>query len=546
MLVVTPEPKPREGLLGYMLRITEANGYDSPWHIYRHAGLEQDEMNTACLSAHKLAGVLGQDVARIETMSYTHTSDEGDTTYRIAGHDLGSGLMTRPFRLAQQGLCPLCAQESGYVDVFWDLRIATACPFHGCQALMQCPTCLSPLRQFRPAPLICKCGTDLASAPMEAASAGEVDLMKVLYARLHDERTILENTTTGLPIDHLLELPLRSLMVHLFRLGAFVLNEPYGKAPAQDSVLAVANLLSDWPNGLSTFLRGEMAKRNPDETNFLKFYNRFYQQFVKSGRRRSGQELPWIRQAFLDFGVREWNGAAVDARLVAQTEEKKKRLNRHELASVLGVSAGTLSKWMRVGMIDETMYVRAGSRRYGFDSDNLNAAANSEATVDILETRAAAAYLGIPVSALQFLKENCLLGTRDPRLQRRGYFRLDLERVRQQLLDKAQLISTGTFPAPESVLVLGWFLKFSHPRDKTIKGRLLAAILTGEVHPLGRHDDRISSILIKKSDLDCLRDQKLINQAAIRCSPPHQGRQHKPENANARTTLPHMSTHSIG
>jgi hypothetical protein len=507
MLVVTPEPKPREGLLGYMLRVTQANGYDSPWHIYRHVGLEQGEMRTACLPAYKLAGVLGQDPARLEAMSYTRTSVQGDTSYRIAEHDLGSGLMTRPFRLAEQGLCPLCVQESGYIDVFWDLRIATACPFHGCQALMRCPTCLSPLRQFRPAPLICKCGSDLASAPLEAASAGEVDLMRVLYARLHDEREILEDTTAGLPVGHLLELPLRSLMVDLFRLGAFVLNEPYGKASARDSVLAAVNLLSDWPNGLSTFLRGEMVGRKPDETNFLKFYNRFYQQFVKSGRRRSGQGLPWIRQAFLEFGVREWNGQAVDSRLVAQTNEQKKRLNRQDLARALKVDGRTLRKWLLAGVVHDADYVQAKSRRYGFERDTLGAVAATENGTEVLETRIAAAYLGIPVSALQFLKENCLVGARDPRLQRTGYFRSDLDRIRQQLLDKVQLLPTGAFPAPESILVLGRFLKFSHPGDKTIKGRLLAALLTGKVHPIGRGDDHISSILIRKSDLDCLRDQ---------------------------------------
>ena len=506
MLVVTPEPKPREGLLGYMLRITEANGYDSPWHIYRHAGLNQGEMKTACLSGHKLAGVLGQDSTRLEAMSYTRTNVQGNTIYRIAGHDLGSGLITRPFRLTQQGLCPLCVQESGFIDVFWDLRVATACPFHGCKALMHCPTCLLPLRQFRPAPLICKCGSDLANAPLEAASAGEVDLMKVLYARLHDEKAILENTTAGLPVDHLLEIPLRELMMHLFRLGAFLLNERYGTALAQNSILAAANLLSNWPNGLSAFLRAEMAKRSPDETNFLKFYDRFYQQFAKSGGGRSVQELPWIRQAFLEFGVREWNGEAVDARLVAQTKEKKGRLNQHDLACVLRVSVGTLSKWLHAGVIDETMYVRAGSKRYGFDSDSLGTVSISEGTAEILETRVAAAYLGIPVSALQFLKANCLVGAHDPRLQRTGYFRSDLDRVRQQLLETAHLLPTGAFTAPAPVLILGQFLKFSHPKNKTIKGRLLAALLTGEVHPLGRENEHISSILIKKSDLDCLRD----------------------------------------
>lgn len=504
MLVVTPEPMPREGLLGYMLRVTEMNAYDSPWHIYRHAGLQQGEMNTACLPAHKLAAVLGQDAARLEAMSYTRTNVLGDTTYRIGAHDLGSGMNMRPFRLTQQGLCPLCVRESGYIDMFWDLRIATACPFHRCRVLMHCPTCLAPLRQFRPAPLRCKCGADLALASLERADAAEVAMMRVLYARLHDEHAILEGSDAGLPIHHLLALPLRSLMMHVFRLGAFVLNERHGKSSAQDSVLAAAKLLSDWPNGLSAHLRGQMIRRRPEETNFLKFYDRFYQQFARTSRKHLGQEILWIRQAFLEFGVKEWNGEAVDTRLVAQTNEQKGRFNLRDLARALRVDSRTLDKWLRAGVIHEADYVQSESRRFGFERDTLGAVAAPGSGTEVLETRVAAAYLRIPVSALQFLKENCLIGARDPRLQRTGYFRADLDRIRRQLLEKAQPLPLNAPIDPKSVLFLGRFLKFSHPREKTAKGRLLAALLTGTIQALGRTGDELATILLRRSDLKVL------------------------------------------
>lgn len=509
VLVVTPDPMPRESLFGYMLRLTQVNAYDSPWHIYRHAGLQQGEMKTACLPVHKLAAVLGKNPARLEAMSYTRTSVQGDTTYRILTHDLGSGLMTRPFRLDLQGLCPLCVKESGYIDTFWDLRIATACPFHRCKALTQCPTCQEPLRQFRPAPLRCKCGSDLASVSLEIASSAEVELMKVVYARLHDEPGTLGDLTEGLPIDHLINLPMRSLMTHLFRLGAFVLNESCEKSSAARSIPAAADLLANWPNGLFSHLRNKMEHRLPHETSFLKFYGNFYNNFVKTGK-RPRQELDWIRNAFLEFGVKEWNGGAVDARLVAQTVERRKLLNRQDLADALRVSCGTVTKWLRNGVIAQCEYVHTDSRRYGFDRSTLGTAATPEGKSEVLETRVAAAYLGIPVPALQFLKENCHVGARNPRLQRAGYFRSDLDRVRQQLLEKAPFLPADSLPNSNALLILGRFLKFSHPRNKSIKGRLLAAILTGSVHPIGRNGDQISTILLKKSDLDRMLHERPI------------------------------------
>jgi len=40
LLVRHPAPKPTESLLGYVLRVSEGNGYSSPWSVYRLARLE--------------------------------------------------------------------------------------------------------------------------------------------------------------------------------------------------------------------------------------------------------------------------------------------------------------------------------------------------------------------------------------------------------------------------------------------------------------------------------------------------------------------------
>lgn len=54
LLVRTPAPQRSESLFGYILRIAEANGYDSPWHVLKHAGLSQGEMKTAGIPANEL------------------------------------------------------------------------------------------------------------------------------------------------------------------------------------------------------------------------------------------------------------------------------------------------------------------------------------------------------------------------------------------------------------------------------------------------------------------------------------------------------------
>lgn len=54
-LVVTPAPMPTESMMGFILRTSEVNGYDSPNFILRHAGMTENEIRSARPPIYKLA-----------------------------------------------------------------------------------------------------------------------------------------------------------------------------------------------------------------------------------------------------------------------------------------------------------------------------------------------------------------------------------------------------------------------------------------------------------------------------------------------------------
>lgn len=190
MLVRTPHHNLTESLLGYVLRISEENGYDTPWHVFTHAGLSQGEMRTAGLSIEKLAAVLGRTPHELSGIAYSGNDENGQREFQLLGHSLGKNLKNDPLRLKKPAICPHCIVEYGYIDAFFDLSVAVACPIHRCKLTRHCHSCSLPLNWFRPSMLTCKCGASFADAPVEVVSPELTNLMAVIWAVLH--RTSLE------------------------------------------------------------------------------------------------------------------------------------------------------------------------------------------------------------------------------------------------------------------------------------------------------------------------------------------------------------------
>ena len=157
LLVRTPLPHSYESLLGYVLRVSEENGYSSLRDVLRLAEIKADIPKAKFLSVCKLAKILGFDAGRLDRHSHLLDSKDQTPGVKLNHHDLGRRINRYQISMRPR-ICPLCIEEDGYVDVFWDLSVALACPRHSIIPLFKCHECNKDIEWTRPGLLACKCG----------------------------------------------------------------------------------------------------------------------------------------------------------------------------------------------------------------------------------------------------------------------------------------------------------------------------------------------------------------------------------------------------
>jgi hypothetical protein len=143
-------------MYGYLLRLTETNGYTTPWTIFSIAGIPQNHTRPCALPLLKLARVANRNVEELKAIAYRPTAD----LPRIP-HLLGHRVRLTDLRLGSPHICPSCIQEKGFIEAHWDLGFMIACPIHRCLSTVQCSRCQCPLSWFRQGLLECRCGAAL-------------------------------------------------------------------------------------------------------------------------------------------------------------------------------------------------------------------------------------------------------------------------------------------------------------------------------------------------------------------------------------------------
>ena len=108
-----------------------------------------------------------------------------DTAVHYLGHTIPYNAIWPPFRQ----LCPLCVKEKGYIEQSWALMAVAACPRHATLLIWRCQCCgrdLSTRKATRAlvGPRTCRCGADLASAALQPAPCGAVQIAGVILERL--------------------------------------------------------------------------------------------------------------------------------------------------------------------------------------------------------------------------------------------------------------------------------------------------------------------------------------------------------------------------
>jgi hypothetical protein len=147
-LLRTPVPYSGESFLGYLLRLTEENSYDSLRWILELAGLKvyPDQGRWADLwRSHPrlslLREVTGLSEAEMESLRET----------------LAPGCLVR---WKTPKVCPSCLREKSWCRKAWDVLPFTVCPLHRVTLIDSCPHCHRAISWARKSVSVCRCGYD--------------------------------------------------------------------------------------------------------------------------------------------------------------------------------------------------------------------------------------------------------------------------------------------------------------------------------------------------------------------------------------------------
>ena len=166
-LLITPKPEKDEGFISYLLRLTEANGYDTPSWILSLCRIDYMELQWkftfvfSCSEELKeLARLTGAALSDLIDLLYLPATlpklKTCDSDYDFYGAFLNRSII-RPHC---PKVCVKCLAESGYCRRVWDCSLVTACPIHECLLIDICPKCKRRLKAIRNRPSVCVCGCD--------------------------------------------------------------------------------------------------------------------------------------------------------------------------------------------------------------------------------------------------------------------------------------------------------------------------------------------------------------------------------------------------
>lgn len=171
-LLRTPPPECDESLLGYVLRLTEANHYDNASWVTNLAGinvnfstggwliLNRDDTDLTALEA-----ITGLRPGTLESLKYQVAGWKRDVSFQ------GVSLSADVMNLSCPKVCPACLQETNHCRRVWDLLPYTACSLHEVFLINICPSCHRRLSWARRMVSCCRCGADWRNAPKVRANS---------------------------------------------------------------------------------------------------------------------------------------------------------------------------------------------------------------------------------------------------------------------------------------------------------------------------------------------------------------------------------------
>jgi hypothetical protein len=318
-LLITLNPEKEESFISYIVRLTEANGYETPSWIFSLSGIDYMELQwkfTFVFSRSeklenlaKLTGTELEDLLSLLYLPSKSRDQEGDHEYDFFGALLNRSII-RPHC---PKVCPKCLAESGYSLRIWDCSLVTACPIHECVFLDTCPACNRRIKCVRNKLCICSCGYDWRERNLTAMPERQLAVSRRIYqlcGALPREKLANES-----------ESPLRGLGLQDFTIVMVFIAGLFGKLawatgrPSRSIKLRNTQLhtlftkahkvFEDWPHNFHQFVEAQSKGKkrfNPHggelHTALTREFGSFYERLYEDLR---GPQFDFMREAFTDF-----------------------------------------------------------------------------------------------------------------------------------------------------------------------------------------------------------------------------------------------------
>jgi hypothetical protein len=329
--------------VGYVLRLSEKNGYLSPWSVYQLAGMRQKEMKTTGIRVEKLAPIASCLESELTQIAFTSAGN------RRLPQLLGHRLTPTDLNIAQPKLCPQCVAEKRFIEAHWHLELMVACPVHQCLAMSHCPKCGKRLRWFRPGLSECECGANLLEYEMPPISQPEASLLDLIRMNVLGYSGDKENPVS-LPHEDLLAMTLRSMLTVIRALAKhrLVADGCTAQTGQKEIILAASRVLTDWPKNFIALLN-DLGQQLPSDVSggVGKQFEGIYRALFRTNAIGQPEHTNFLRVAFLDFAVNHWGRGFVDHKLIRKLGDvgPKRYLTQTEFAAQIGVQQSTVARY---------------------------------------------------------------------------------------------------------------------------------------------------------------------------------------------------------
>ena len=346
-LPLRPRPAVGESPHGYLLRVSIANGYDSPRGLCK--ALQQWRYPPDRLL--RIGLRLRRRAADVLVGPYPY--------YSRVNSPPSHSLRVDDFNHAEFRWCPHCLSNSEFVRGEWEIKLCCVCVMHKVVLCDRCPRCNEWQRVARGAIARCACGANLALANASPASAPLIALHEPLIARLNN------SPSTGV-----IDLAPAQWLQMVTYFGQFGLAEP-PKRPGYVAGLhhlnialaittATADLLTEWPQNFFDLL-DRLRADSPDSSRIGDTYGRLYRALYVDLAEPCFQ---FLRDAFEAYLHEHWFGllGKRNRRLSEKTINHHPRKPLRIVASNNKTGRSVVKHLAHAGAIDGTAIKHASGR----------------------------------------------------------------------------------------------------------------------------------------------------------------------------------------